>query len=150
MSKHINAVSLILLFVFLAGCGGNKKLTGTITYPDGSPVPVGFVYFESKTSNFQSRGEIMSNGTYEVGSITAKDGIPPGEYAVFVISERRGDSGRLPLVAPKYTSAATSEIVCKVPAPKNRFDFQVEPFEGKVQGDPFKSFEITPVPGGTK
>ena len=148
MDKRIDAIPLLLLLVFLVGCGGNKRLTGTITYTDGSPVTLGFVYFESTTSSFQARGEIMSDGTYEVGSVTAKDGVPPGEYAVFVLSERRGDSGRLPLVAPKYTSSATSGIVCKVPAPKNRFDFQVEPFEGKIQGDPLRPLEIISAPGG--
>ena len=149
MNKNIKSFTLVLLIIFLAGCGnGNKKLTGKISYSDGSPVTQGFVYFDSKTTNFQSRGEILPDGTYEVGSVTARDGIPPGEYSVFVISERRGDSGRLPLVAPKYSSGTTSGIVCKVPAPKNRFDFEVEPFEGKIQGDPFKPLEVMSVPGG--
>ncbi len=149
--RAIKIVSIFFLVVFFSGCGtGNKKLTGKITYPDDSPVTQGFVFFDSLTSQFQARGEIMQDGTYTVGSVTSRDGIPPGEYAVYVISERRGDSGRMPLVAPKYNSGTTSGIVCKVPAPKNQFDFTVEPFEGRIKGDPLKPMEIKPVPTGQR
>ena len=147
MKKRMIAVIGILILICCSGCGnGNKKLTGKITFPDGSPVPQGFVFFDSNTANFQARGEIMQDGTYTVGSVTTNDGLPPGEYAVYVVSEKRGDGGRVPLVDQKYAAGTTSGIVCKVPAPKNQFDFTVEPFTGKIKGDPLKKIDIVATP----
>ena len=135
-------MGLLLLPFLIAGCSGNQNVSGTVSYPDGTPLTQGFVYFESTTEMFQARGEIMNDGIYRLGSVKANDGIPPGKYMVFVISERRGDQGRIPLVAPKYNAGTTSGIVCEVPVAKGKFDFTVEPFEGKIKGDPLAPFEI--------
>ena len=137
-------LGLLLFSALLPGCSDHQKVSGTVTYPDGTPLTQGFVYFDSTTELFQARGEIMNDGSYQLGSVKANDGIPSGKYMVFVISERRGDQGRIPLVAPKYNSGSTSEIVCEIPVPKGKFDFTVEPFEGKIKGDPLAPFEIKP------
>jgi hypothetical protein len=88
----------------------------------------------------------MKDGTYAAGSVKANDGLPAGKYAVYVISEKRGDSGRLPLVDPKFNSGTTSGLVCEIPSPKNRFDFQVEPFTGEIKGNPLAPIPVVEAP----
>lgn len=142
-------LSVFVFFTIIAaGCSGNQKVGGTVTYTDGTPLTQGFVYFDSETESFQARGEIMQDGTYRLGSVKANDGIPPGKYMVYVISERRGDRGRIPLVATKYNTGTTSGIVCEVPVSKGKFDFTVEPFEGNIKGDPLAPMEVISTPGG--
>ena len=124
---------LCLLFcLFAAGCSGNKRLTGKVTFDDGSPAPNGSVILEK--DNHISRGEIHPDGTYRVSSEGENDGIPPGEYKVYVtgVSEMPPQMPGMmipptPLCEPKYTNPDTSGLTCKIPAPGNRFDFSIGP-----------------------
>ena len=120
----------LLLCLIAAGCGGNKKLTGKVTFTDGSPAPNGTVVFLK--DNFMSRGEIQSDGTYRISSEGVNDGIPPGEYRVYVSGVSEMPEGppsamMLPVLLgdPKYTDPETSGLTCKIPAPGNRFDFSI-------------------------
>ena len=51
-------------------------------FDDGTPVPKGMVIFERE--NYMSRSEIQPDGSYSISSERANDGIPPGEYKVYV------------------------------------------------------------------
>ena len=131
--KNIILPLIFITALFLAsGCGGNVNLTGTVTFSDdGSPLPRGQICFT--TPGFMARGEIKPDGTYVVGSITEKDGIPPGTYQVHIInSEKEVGTNREGLmlyedvIDQKYTSASTSELSVVVDAKTRRHDIRVE------------------------
>ena len=76
--------SLFIAFVILAfvGCSQNVKLGGKVTFPDGEPLTSGMIIFSN--DDFLARAEIRSDGTYDVGSLAQKDGLPPGTYRVYI------------------------------------------------------------------
>jgi hypothetical protein len=83
---HKRYFCFLALFVSLCvwGCGNNQvSVSGNITFSDdGSPLTVGTVYFMS--DSHLARGDINSNGTYNIGSLSQKDGLPPGTYRVYI------------------------------------------------------------------
>jgi len=134
MTRYTFWLCLLICLVVIVGCGKNARLSGKVTFTDGEPAPNGLVIF--RTDSYQSRGEIKSDGTYFMTSEGSSDGIPPGEYKVYVQgisvmpTERPADPTQmvLPILLcdPKYTDPETSGLTCKVPAPKNKFDIVLE------------------------
>ncbi|MCL2744580.1 MAG: hypothetical protein FWE67_12080 [Planctomycetaceae bacterium] len=111
------------------GCDSKQKLTGKVTFSDGEVLTVGTVVFS--TPDFISRSFIKPDGTFNVGTYKAGDGIPPGTYKVFVIEafesdphDPSGDSLN-PLVAKEFTTAETTPLSITIPGNKT-FDFAVE------------------------
>lgn len=131
------ALLFFVLFacVFVSGCGtDHKRLSGKVTFEDGSPLTKGEVIFV--TESFQAVGTIQEDGTYTVGSLGMADGLPPGTYRVYIsdaVEYLGGDidspMAAKPLVAAKYTAADTSGLTCEVPTENNRFDITVSPPE---------------------
>ena len=120
----------LLICLVVAGCGKNKKLTGKVTFTDGKPATTGMVIF--RTDTFMANGEIKSDGTYKMSSERENDGIPPGDYQVYVSSifkSSQGGGAALPvsLCDPKFENPDTSGLTCKIPAPGNKFDIVLEP-----------------------
>lgn len=131
--KNYTFLLCLLICLLVVGCGGNKRLVGKVTFDDGESVPNGTVIFQSMDNKFMSRGEIQSDGSYKMSSESANDGIPPGEYRVYVsgisaMPEGPPSAMMLPVLLcdPKYTDPDTSGIICKVPAPGNKFDIVLE------------------------
>ena len=135
MKKYIVLLCLLICLVVI-GCGKNKRLTGKVTFTDGTPAPNGTVFF--RTDNFVSRGEIKPDGSYKMTSEGKNDGIPPGEYMVYVqgiTAMPTTDRPKNPmqmilpvlLCDPKYGNPETSGLTCKIPAPGNKFDIVLEP-----------------------
>ena len=134
----------VLFFGLLAtGCGRNVPLQGKVMYEDGTPITVGMVHFASET--VLARGAIRPDGTFVVGTLHQADGLPPGEYKVYILGAEEMvpgsmrdlgvDSMGVPiqsmpafqqLVDRKYMSADQTPLTCTVPAPGNRFDIIVE------------------------
>ena len=139
--KIIFPFVLVLATTVFVGCGGGVKLTGTVTFEDGTPVEVGTVVFESSGSI--SRGDIGSNGEYRVSTIKPGDGIPPGTYNVYLINTEKTEMIPVPgsdgdfrditvqTVASKYLSSATSDLTYTVDRASKTFDFEVEKFSGR-------------------
>lgn len=132
---------LLLMPIFLIGCGrGHVGISGRVTYTDdGSPLETGSVVFEN--GSFQSRGEIGADGKYTLGSFSTKDGLPKGNYRVYLNRAtvvqgeiRPGIPNTVHLVAKKYTSPETSGLECVVDGSSKRFDIQVERFKKTVAG----------------
>lgn len=131
MTRSLCLVFWILLPV-LTGCSDKVQFGGRVTFSDdGLPVEYGFVVFSTPT--FQSRGAIGPDGTYVLSSTGNEDGIPPGEYAVFLGGTEKTvvvDENESPLYIPqvdgKYLSAETSGLRCTVDGNTKRYDFQVE------------------------
>lgn len=138
--------------LFLTGCGsgGGKdtyKVTGKVTFSDGSPLTKGTVVFASAEAS--PTGEIQSDGTYALRSYEADDGAPAGSYKVFLSGpifgsdeeekepvdsedaeletydeETEGEVGEA-LIHRKFSAPDTSELTCEVKG-KMAFDITVE------------------------
>jgi len=125
---HIFAGCLL----FIAGCGSNVPLKGKVSYSDdGSPVTMGSIYFVS--SGHMARSQLNSDGTFVVGSLRERDGLPKGTYLVYlqdtspvVGTTPSGDPIYQRLVDAKYECETTSGITVEVPAPKGRIEIVVD------------------------
>jgi hypothetical protein len=92
------------------------------------------VRFESP--GFTASGKIQSDGTYTMGSIAEKDGVPKGSYKVSVLAvDYSGITPGMdpakappakPLVAKEFMSSESSGLVCEVKG-KTTFDIKVKP-----------------------
>ncbi|MDR1483882.1 MAG: hypothetical protein LBT09_03565 [Planctomycetaceae bacterium] len=134
MKYTIFFLTLTVLLIF-AGCNSGKvKLGGKVTFTDGTPLGVGEVYFQTPT--YEARGTLKPDGTYVVGSISDKDGLPKGKYNVYIFGAQKpsgeardGIDVMVQLVNEKYLSPETSGLTVDVPTPNGKFDFQVEPYK---------------------
>ena len=128
--KKYTILFCLLICLVVVGCSRNKTLTGKVTFTDGKPATCGIVIFQ--TDNFISKGEIMSDGSYTMSSAKENDGIPPGDYKVYVSGITKTGKGSatllpVPLCAPKFEKPHTSGLTCTIPAPENKFDIVLEP-----------------------
>ena len=130
--------STLLLCVWcLTGCWQNVQFSGKIVYDDDdAPLTVGTVVFTTET--FQAEGPLMSDGTYRLGSLSPKDGLPPGTYTVFVdgAAEYLEDGTVIPFIHPDYLKRTTTPLTCVVDRSGIKtFDIRVpRPPVGKVPG----------------
>ncbi|MDR2761528.1 MAG: hypothetical protein LBB88_02880 [Planctomycetaceae bacterium] len=115
-----------------------KKLSGQVTYSDNNePLEFGFVCFVNE-KNF-ARGTIREGGYYTIGSFTENDGLPHGEYRVYVEAKKplglktpdADDVDYIPLVDLKFSRPETSGLTFDVKKSNNKFDFQVERYQKK-------------------
>ncbi len=131
MNRLLMVLCVAGLF-FSLGCGENQQLRGDIKFSDGKPVTHGTVIFATDT--FLARGEIK-DGAYTMGTLKAKDGLPPGTYNVYVAGVDKpvpppkpgGMTTYANICADKFYSPKSSGLTCTVPAPKNRYDIVLEP-----------------------
>lgn len=127
----------LLLFVLalLTGCGNKQRLGGKVTFADdGSPVVRGVVFFSTPT--LVAQGAIREDGSYVVGTDRLDDGLPYGEYEVYVIgtdhiefkNDRKGAKREhhTPMVDPKYSKAETSGLRFTADGKTKRFDLQLD------------------------
>ena len=144
--QSILKCQLVVFFILgltAVGCSWNPSLRGTVTYEDGTPLDRGIVYFAS--GNILARGAIQRDGTYVVGTDGQKDGLPRGEYKVYILGAEEliqgtGGQGALDsmgvpiLVAPsfrqlvprKYMTTEHTPLTCTIPAEKNKYDIVLE------------------------
>jgi hypothetical protein len=120
MRHLIIAVALFCI----AGCSRNVALSGRVSFPDGSPLTVGEVYFETDT--FLSHGIIRKDGRYVLGSWSEKDGLPPGTYRVSIVGAEEPDGAMTykSLIDEKYKDGRTSGLTCTV-SDNTTFDITV-------------------------
>ena len=79
--SKIFAVSCLLLAILAIGCG-KCKVRGTVKFANGEPLTGGVVNFTDDTKLF--KGEIKTDGTYEMKTVKPGDGIDPGTYKVYL------------------------------------------------------------------
>ena len=127
----------------LVGCSNNVQVKGKVTLTDGTPVARGHVIFEQGA--FAAQGEIQPDGSYKMGSLKATDGLPKGEYVVYIRGATQtgkpvegkslGGGGKMvsmsinlldSVVAKDYTSGSTSPLKCNVQGSMT-FDIEVPP-----------------------
>ncbi|MDR1382300.1 MAG: hypothetical protein LBJ67_00420 [Planctomycetaceae bacterium] len=117
----------VLCVFVIAGCGKNVKVTGKVTFSDGSPLTVGTIYFTNGTVS--AYGKINGNGAYKLGMIKEGDGIPPGSYQIYFTgaTQPSGDpklqqtdedgkpyAPQVLVIAPKYSTPEKSGLSCEV------------------------------------
>jgi hypothetical protein len=80
-----------IAIISLVGCGGDGPATypveGRITFADGKPLAGGVVEFQpadKQTESFSSRGRIQPDGTYQMSTFAANDGVVAGKHRVLV------------------------------------------------------------------
>ncbi len=70
------------LFLLLVGCSQNVKTGGVVTFSDGTPLDQGMVTATDGSSSY--RGKIGSDGRFRLGRLKDGDGIPQGNYRVYL------------------------------------------------------------------
>jgi hypothetical protein len=123
---------LALLLLGGLGCGsglgtvrGRVVLKGT-----GRPLTAGLVVFEplDEYVKVSARGEIQSDGTFQLGTYRNDDGAPPGRYRVMVVPPVPPNPDRRPppLFHPRYERFQTSPLEYTISRGSNEFTIEVE------------------------
>jgi hypothetical protein len=136
---------VVIFLIALVGCNQNVQMNGTVTFSDnGEPLEIGTVVFANTAT--QASGQLTKGGNYTLGSLGSNDGIPKGEYTIFIekanqyvdtdiIDEEATSEGNtskiyvkklIPLIHSKHTSMNTSELKLKVDGSTNTFDIKVD------------------------
>jgi hypothetical protein len=120
----------LLLLLGLVGCGRYYPVSGKVTLDDGTPVTDGLVIFEQAEAGdkdpVMARGEIKSDGSFQLSSVKPGDGLPTGKYRALVTP--KGDlegaaAGKKPVMPydQRYTDFKTSHLEFEVKEGSNDF-----------------------------
>jgi hypothetical protein len=128
-----HAGALIWLALFGAGgCGSQTffPVNGKVTHKDGKPVTAGLVIFEPVSQKISARGEIQSDGSFQLGTHKNNDGAMEGEYKVLIAPPPLPEEGkrlRSP-IAPKYQNLESTPLKFTVTRDrrKNKFNIEVD------------------------
>lgn len=156
MNNRLACLGLLLSLVLGTGCSGNVHVHGKVAFDDGSPLTLGTVVFDD--GQISARGKLDENGSFRIGSKKADDGLPPGNYKVYIIGALKGGYtspvgnieqsaafGQVPvgkkqdrssqvqfLVHTKYGNRNTTDLSCEVTSSTREVNFTVErPGQGK-------------------
>jgi hypothetical protein len=102
---------------FVVGCGSSDhgNVTGTLLRKDGTPLAGARVVARSLETGDSAYGITDSAGKFDLGKSGEAPGIPPGEYAVFIIENRGDPDHRQPVsIAAKYRNPSASGLKVKV------------------------------------
>ena len=103
MTKRLGLFFVVFLSVLvLPGCSQKAKVSGTVKFPDGSPLNKGTVVFESKDIRVSG---VIKNGYFSLGEKKDGDGVPFGTYKGWITGALEAD--RPP--GSENDTAATSE-----------------------------------------
>lgn len=123
MKKHI-VLFFALIVPFLYGCGMNVPGVGTCKLEDGTPLTDCSVVFFNE--NYEYTGKLNADGSFSIGGLKEKDGLPVGKYKV-ILRYPQPYPDEYP-ASPIYLSANTSGFEVDVTTNrKQRFDFVMKP-----------------------
>lgn len=130
--------------VLFTGCDDQFEtypITGTVKFPDGSPLSLGQIYFETRDKRYglgvSAMGRIHEDGSFTVGTYQRdQGGAPPATYVVYVRGAKQGgrvgtsvnerSSGEW-IIHRRHRSAATSDLRAEITTEgPNHFDLIVE------------------------
>ena len=113
----MRSVGPAIALLLLAGCGPSMgKVDGKVVWDDGKPagdLAGSLVVFESAEMKLSARGNIEPDGTFKIGTNSADDGLPLGEYEVAVMEHRVTPEGAAPPPAKldlKFSALKTSGL----------------------------------------
>ena len=96
----------LLVLVSCSGCGEPQiKASGTVKFEDGSPLTCGIVVLSN--SQFQYTGKIESDGSFQLGGLVEKGGLPAGSYTASIQNAMEDDKLVIPV---RYTSDVSSGL----------------------------------------
>jgi len=132
MSNFLKITIVLLALAVVIGCG-KPKVKGKVYFSDDkSPVTQGTVLFHR--DNEISRGIIQKDGTFVVGTLSARDGLAPGNYRISIKNTQIDISGGsiMPVfqnvIDRKYEDPGTSELTLEVKKSQT-FDIPVDRFQ---------------------
>lgn len=123
--------NIAVLVIALSGCDGRYRVSGTVTYEDGTPLTQGNVVGEAKIDGklVGVQGNVQKDGSFTWGTERPGDGALPGTYRVIVLPRALGDGeisqGVLPDVDRKFTSYETSNLTFEVKRESNVLNIKV-------------------------
>lgn len=90
--SRVVSYTRVVLILLLVGCDSGEFKTypvkGTVTFSDGTPLPVGKIYFDTRDEQYGlgvgATGNIKEDGTFELRTYVPGDGAPPGQYIVYI------------------------------------------------------------------
>lgn len=118
--------------IFVCGCNnsGLISVSGTVQYPDGTPVTgeAATVIFQPENGNSPAKsasGEIAEDGSFALVTAATGDGAYPGTYKVVlkVWADYRTQKLAIPST---YSEARTTPLDAIVDKSNRKFDFIVE------------------------
>ncbi|MEQ1825736.1 MAG: hypothetical protein ABL921_07305 [Pirellula sp.] len=122
----------VVVTAFATGCSsGRYPVTGTVRYPDGSPVTAGAVIAEATIDGklVGVQANIEPDGSFELGGTSAGDGALPGSYRAAIVPEALPDgeagAGKVPAVEAKASNFETSGIRFEVKPEPNKVEITV-------------------------
>lgn len=133
------SATFLACVLLLAGCGGEPystvKISGTVTYEDGSliPAPELFVYFEPQAENVDAKtaprrgfAEVdVTDGTFDrVTTYSPGDGAIPGEHKVVIEVMGEGGVPDYSYFPRRYSDATTTPLTIEVGS-KRSFELTV-------------------------
>ncbi|MDR3108878.1 MAG: hypothetical protein LBU65_04210 [Planctomycetaceae bacterium] len=136
--QRISLFVTLILSVTLLGCSGGVRVSGKVTYEDGSPLTVGTIIFDDGAANF--RAVMHNDGSYALGVTKDAQKIPAGNYKVWFADTTTSEGNRAQrftvysrALADEYTSVGTTSLTANVAASGSQvFDFVVPPPKPKV------------------
>lgn len=122
---------IVCFTIGIVGCGPKMHpARGTVTLEDGTPLNKGLVIFERVEGGppLTARGNIQSDGRYELSTEKPGDGVPPGRYTVAINpldnSDAPDEQKKLPFDI-KYLNHKTSGLEYVVQAGPNDYPIRL-------------------------
>lgn len=114
------------------GCfhSGFYPVAGRVVDPQGQPIAEleGWqIIFSQEDGISSSEGELGADGTFQAFTLRPRDGVPPGQYRVYIPRRYLDPETVAPAILdPIYERPETSPLRATVAAQRNYFEFRVE------------------------
>jgi Carboxypeptidase regulatory-like domain len=130
LSTKLLATGVIAAAIIGCSGDGRSSVAGKVTGADGAPIVGATIIARSGETGASASGETGSDGSYELGGSKPGDGVPPGNYAVRVVGQRKSmqdDAGSAAKVPARYSSQDTSGLSFTVePGEAKQFDIKLD------------------------
>ena len=118
-------IFVLITTLGLTGCS-DPRVTGTVTYQDGTPLTTGTVILQNDHS--QGIGELRQDGSFELYQFKPGDGLKPGIYRGYItqaaISDDEGNVTHL--IPTKYSNVEESGITYDSEKDRGRLEIIID------------------------
>jgi hypothetical protein len=122
----------------IVGCSnsGYYQVHGKVVDRQGQPIPglegSQIVFSATGGGTTSSIGEIAADGSFTMFTERPGDGVPPGEYVVYIPRRYIDPERPAPqVIDSKFEKLETSPLTAKVEAKTNTFEFKVDRSAGR-------------------